>query len=198
MNTGIPIRFLLGSILITLIAMEVYYLLRMRSTTSSEDEEVHDNKVGASLSAALIDLGLILAVVYVIQPEWMASTGFEVPVWVRWLGSGLALAGLVLRGWAHMALGNEYAWYMRIQPAHQLVTTGPYQYIRHPMYTAALSLTAGIAVGTANWLIGALLILPAVLTLAWRLDAEEAMLLEKFGDDYRAYQRHTGRLLPRW
>ena len=198
MDTDTSLRFLLGAILITLIGMEVYYLLRMRAITSSEDEQVYDNKIGASLSAALIDLGLILALVYVIRPGGLRWASFELLMWIRWTGSGLALAGLGLRGWAHIALGSEYAWYMRVHPAHRLVTAGPYQYVRHPMYGAALLLTAGIALATANWLIGALLVLPAILTLARRLDAEEAMLLEKFGNDYRAYQRHTGRLLPRW
>ncbi len=198
MNTDTSISLILGFILITLTAIEIYYLLRMRGTTATGDEKVQDNKIRASLSAALIDLGLLLAILYVIQPEWMAWTRFILPVWIRWTGTGLALAGLALRCWAHIALGSQYAWYMRIQRAHQLVMSGPYRYVRHPMYGAAMLLTAGIALASANWLIGALLVLPAVVTLVWRLDREEAMLLEEFDNVYRTYQQHTGRLLPRW
>ncbi len=198
MSNELLFRLFLGIILITLTGLEVYYLVRMRPATAANRDVERENKLTAVLPATLIDLGLLTTALYIIRPEWITWSGFALPWWLRWAGVGLALGGLLLRVWAHLALGRNYAWYMLIQGSQQLVTHGPYSRVRHPMYAAALLLTFGISLAVASWLTSALLIVPAFMTLAWRLDREEAMLVKQFGEEYREYQRRTGRLLPHW
>ena len=85
-----------------------------------------------------------------------------------------------------------------MQPREQatLVTTGPYRWIRHPMYTAALTLGVAATLITANAVM-AIGGLGMFALLAARSRTEERRLIEKFGDAYRDYQRRTGRFLPR-
>ena len=79
---------------------------------------------------------------------------------------------------------------------HTLVTTGPYQFVRHPFYVAsALAFTAN-ALATANWFI-ALMGGLAMALLVLRTTIEEAHLVNRFGDDYARYMKQTGRFFPR-
>jgi protein-S-isoprenylcysteine O-methyltransferase Ste14 len=78
-----------------------------------------------------------------------------------------------------------------------LVTTGPYRWIRHPMYSAALLLLVATALLTANVII-AFGGLGMFALLAARSRVEEQRLVDKFGDAYRNYQRTTGRFVPRF
>ena len=76
-----------------------------------------------------------------------------------------------------------------------LVTHGPYRWVRHPFYMTAALLMASVTLLTANWLIGASSLLVLGL-LAIRTPKEEQMLIERFGDDYRRYMARTGRYFP--
>jgi protein-S-isoprenylcysteine O-methyltransferase Ste14 len=82
------------------------------------------------------------------------------------------------------------------KPEQPLVTTGPYRWVRHPLYTVGLALFLSIGLMAANWLI---LLLTMVASIAIRLvviPREEAQLIARFGDDYRHYRSGTGSMLP--
>jgi protein-S-isoprenylcysteine O-methyltransferase Ste14 len=77
-----------------------------------------------------------------------------------------------------------------------LVTHGPYRWVRHPFYVTAALLMASVTVLTANWFIGISSV--AVLALlAIRTPKEEQMLIARFGQQYRDYMATTGRFVPR-
>ncbi len=76
------------------------------------------------------------------------------------------------------------------------MTTGPYRWIRHPMYSFGAILFAAYFLLTANWFIGLASGVSFAL-LAIRTREEEANLIKRFGDDYRAYRERAGRVLPR-
>ncbi len=79
---------------------------------------------------------------------------------------------------------------------HTLVTTGPYAWVRHPFYAAFALATVANALVAANWFLfvtGAL----AFTLLVIRCRTEERNLIARFGDEYRAYAKRTGRFLPR-
>jgi protein-S-isoprenylcysteine O-methyltransferase Ste14 len=81
--------------------------------------------------------------------------------------------------------------------AQSLVTSGPYRFIRHPIYTAFLFILGSTLFISANWLIGTAWIGMTVLEVASRVGFEEQLMLEYFGDQYRDYMKRTGRLLPK-
>jgi protein-S-isoprenylcysteine O-methyltransferase Ste14 len=78
-----------------------------------------------------------------------------------------------------------------------LITSGPYHFIRHPIYTAFLLILGSTLLISANWMIGTAWIGMTVLEITSRIGFEESLMLEYFGDQYREYMKRTGQLLPR-
>jgi protein-S-isoprenylcysteine O-methyltransferase Ste14 len=78
-----------------------------------------------------------------------------------------------------------------------LIMSGPYQFIRHPIYTAFILILGSTLFISANWLIGFAWIGMTSLEIASRIGFEEGLMLEYFGDTYREYMKRTGQLLPK-
>ena len=78
-----------------------------------------------------------------------------------------------------------------------LITSGPYRFVRHPIYTAFVLILGSTFLISANWFIGFAWLGMTVLEVASRIGFEESLMLEYFGDQYREYMKKTGRLLPR-
>ena len=78
-----------------------------------------------------------------------------------------------------------------------MVASGPYRWVRHPIYAAFLLILGSLLLISANWCIGGLWIGMTGLDIASRIRTEEAMMVSRFGAPYRAYLRRTGRLTPR-
>jgi len=135
---------------------------------------------------------------YIVNPAWRtwSAIPFSVPVWVQFLGVGLAALSLGLLVWTHRTLGLYWTFKLEITPKHKLVTWGPYSRIRHPMYAAILTLMFATGFIAADWLI---LVISALdlLVVYKRIVSEEQMMIDHFGDEYREYMRRTRRLLPR-
>jgi protein-S-isoprenylcysteine O-methyltransferase Ste14 len=114
---------------------------------------------------------------------------------VRWLGVVLYVAGGALRIWPVFVLGRRFSGLVAIQPGRELVTDGPYRFIRHPSYLGMIILMLGwaLAFRSGPGLIVAALILPPLLA---RIRSEEALLQTQFGAQYDAYCKRTSRLIP--
>lgn len=150
------------------------------------------------LGMAIVGPPLVIATVaFLLQPRWVDFARVEALARVRLAGLAFATAGLALFGWMfrHLALNVTSTSVPRADAT--LVTTGPYRWIRHPMYSAALVLVLGATLLTANAVIAAGGAAMFALLVA-RSVIEEQRLVEKFGDTYRAYQRRTGRFVPRF
>ncbi|HMD78327.1 MAG TPA: isoprenylcysteine carboxylmethyltransferase family protein [Terracidiphilus sp.] len=110
-------------------------------------------------------------------------------------GLTLNALGLVLAVWARRCLGRYWSGKITIKVDHQLIRSGPYRLIRHPIYTALLGLYLGTAIvsGELHALIGLALVIIAYLR---KIRLEEANLMRAFGADYRGYRSETWALLP--
>ncbi|MEM1295887.1 MAG: isoprenylcysteine carboxylmethyltransferase family protein [Verrucomicrobiota bacterium] len=126
---------------------------------------------------------------------WMRHFEIPVPDLIQWVGLGMAVSSLAGLHWVHRALGHFFSANLSLREDHQLITEGPYAYVRHPMYTALLGFFVGVAVLSANLAIIAFCIGISLLLLR-RINREELMLEERFGDSYREYRTKTGRILP--
>ncbi|MGC7872856.1 isoprenylcysteine carboxylmethyltransferase family protein [Desulfosporosinus sp. SYSU MS00001] len=156
-----------------------------------------EGKISMSLRSILSLVMLLSIVIYVISPSWLQVFTLSFPLWLRLTGLALSLATLPLLYWSHRALGRQYSPDLDLKEGHKLITRGPYSIIRHPMYTILIAFMISISLFSASTLI----LVPhmaALLLLLLRLDKEEAMLIEKFGADYREYMLKTGRLLPKF
>lgn len=110
-------------------------------------------------------------------------------------GIALMVGGEVFRLYAIRSLGRYFTFMVAVHPGQHVVETGPYRLIRHPSYTGSLVTVFGICLAMANWL-SLLGMFCAALGYLYRIRVEEGALLEGLGEEYRAYQRRTKRLIP--
>lgn len=142
-------------------------------------------------------LGTYLLVFVVVSTPWLDFAQVPLPEAVRWLGVVLLITASGLFAWSHIALGRNWSGVLELAEGHQLVTSGPYRWVRHPMYTAFFLAALGMFLLSANGLFSLVHVAAVVGMYLARVSGEEAMMIERFGDVYRGYMARTGRLLPR-
>jgi protein-S-isoprenylcysteine O-methyltransferase len=111
-------------------------------------------------------------------------------------GIGVQWTGYLVVEWTTHVLGNLYRPVVAVQRDHRVVRSGPYRFVRHPMYAGALLSDVGIALALANALSFVLLLVPSTYAYVRRIAAEERLLSERLGEDYQEYARTTKRLIP--
>ena len=188
-------RWIVLLVFIANIGISGYFRYRARQS----GETIGRAEEGALLIVMrlVFTLPLLLSILaFVINPSWMAWSSVAVPEWVRWLGAMLGLGIVPFTYWVFRTIGRNISETVLTKETHQLVTDGPYRWIRHPLYTVGSLLLTAISLLTANWFIGAMTLLAIVMIIVVVIPREEANLIETFGDAYRAYKKHTGMLLP--
>jgi protein-S-isoprenylcysteine O-methyltransferase Ste14 len=132
---------------------------------------------------------------------WIASPAFsfaEYPLRIGPLVSGVVcfVIGLWLFYRSHADLGTNWSITLEVREQHRLITQGVYHRIRHPMYTALVLYGVADALVIPNWVAGPSNVVAFAVLFAFRVRAEERMMLEQFGDEYTAYTARTKRLVP--
>lgn len=140
----------------------------------------------------VVMLGLIWFLPYGDRRRVLVFAGSEA---IRYGGLALYTAGNALALVALRALGKQYSGYVTLQDDHQLVQTGIYAVIRHPIYLRALLMGLGLPLIFRSQLVFPFLVFLAVF-VAVRIRQEEKLLAEQFGAEFEAYRRRTWRLLP--
>ncbi len=108
----------------------------------------------------------------------------------------LFLIGYTLRLYSRISLQKQFSVFVALQKEHKLITTGIYNYVRHPIYTAGILSFIGFILITNSalgLLTGLLLVLPALL---YRIHIEEKILIAHFGDEYVEYKKKVKALIP--
>ncbi len=115
--------------------------------------------------------------------------------WLNGLGLGLMVGGVGLRMLARKALGKQFSYALRTLDDHTLLTNAIYNWLRHPAYTGDLMFHFGIPIlfASPRGLLIVLLLIPCML---YRIEIEENMLIERFGEAYRSYRRRSKKLIP--
>ena len=109
---------------------------------------------------------------------------------------GLLLAGCALLAWTFRSLGKNLTDTVVTRKKHTLVVHGPYRWVRHPLYSSAALLVAGVSLIAANWFFFVMGV-ALLCVLVMRTRTEEENLVARFGESYQTYMRRTGRFLPR-
>ena len=116
---------------------------------------------------------------------------------IEWMGAIATLAGVLFAIWARYTIGKEWSGEVQIKEEHQLIRTGPYAHIRHPIYTGILLALTGtaITIGEYRAILGVALFLIGFVRKAKK---EESFLASEFGPAFDEHRRHTGFFLPRF
>ncbi|MFL5327272.1 MAG: protein-S-isoprenylcysteine O-methyltransferase [Gemmataceae bacterium] len=165
--------------------------------TRGQEKVTHRGGAWDIALMVLVAIGaLLLPILYLFTPL-LSFADYQLPMWMPWCGTAIMLSALWLFWRSHAGLGKNWSVTLELRREHELVTHGVYRRIRHPMYAAIFLF--GIAQGMllANWLAGwSAFVCFAVMYLV-RFPREERMMVDQFGDEYRAYMRRSGRIFPR-
>jgi len=190
--------FRIFAALILFIGMGISSYFRRKADRES-GEKISRKADGTAMMTVIRLGGLVLwlsPLVYLINPQWMAWSKIGLPEWVRWLGIGIGILCTILVYWLFSSIGSSITPTSATRKEHKLVTSGPYRWVRHPLYMVGSSLFVAFGMMADNWFIALLGVL-AFIGMAARTPKEEANLIEKFGDEYRQYMHRTGRFLPK-
>ena len=140
--------------------------------------------------------GIILPILY-LSTEWLSFANYRTPQLLSWIGVGAMLTALFLFWRSHADLGTNWSRTLEMRERHELVTRGVYRFVRHPMYAAiwVFSLAQGLIL--QNWLAGCAAVVAFGSMYFLRVNREEQMMRDEFGDAYAEYCKHTGRVIPR-
>jgi protein-S-isoprenylcysteine O-methyltransferase Ste14 len=189
-------RWLILAVLLSALTISGYHRAQARlggETVARRREGSLFLAVRALLALALF--GGLLA--HALRPDWMAWASFDAPQALRWLGLVLATLTLPVIHWVLSALGRNVTETVLTKERHELVTEGPYRWVRHPLYTTALVLLLGLGLMAGSWFVLLAIVIASALLRVLVIPREEQALMAKFGERYQAYMLRTGRLVPR-
>lgn len=145
----------------------------------------------------LLALGGLVAPIIYAATDWLDFANYTLPAWAGWLGI-LLIAGAIFIFWrAHADLGLNWSPTLEIREKHELITRGIYGVIRHPMYASQWLLVIAQPLLLHNWIAGFLNLLVFIPFYFLRVKAEEQLMIERFGDQYRAYMQKVGAVFPK-
>jgi protein-S-isoprenylcysteine O-methyltransferase Ste14 len=115
---------------------------------------------------------------------------------LAYIGFASALTGMAIAVWARMSLGHYWSDKIVLKVDHQLVRSGPYARMRHPIYSGVLLGVAGSALVVDEWR-GMLALLLLLTNYVIKAKCEDKVLAEAFAEDFEEHKKCAGFLLPR-
>jgi protein-S-isoprenylcysteine O-methyltransferase Ste14 len=107
------------------------------------------------------------------------------------------LVGVALRMWSYYELGRYFTYTIKTEQDHKLINTGPYKYLVHPSYTGqVLAILGTVYILTRSWVFTAGLLGVSSFIVSKRINVEEDVMRQKFGDKYKKYLKTRSRLIP--
>jgi protein-S-isoprenylcysteine O-methyltransferase Ste14 len=139
----------------------------------------------------------ILPVIYA-ATNWLDFANYSLPAWAGWLGVALIIGAVIVFWRAHADLGLNWSPTLEIREKHELITRGIYSVIRHPMYASQWLWAAAQILLLQSWIAGFSSLLVFIPFYFLRVKAEEQLMLEQFGDQYRSYMQKVGAVFPKF
>lgn len=146
----------------------------------------------------LLAVGMVMLPLVHVSTPWLRFADYRLRPWAGWLGGSVMAVGLWVLWRSHAELGALWSDSVQLRQGHRLVTGGVYRYVRHPMYAFGWLLGVAQALLLQNWVAGPAGLVSFALLYVRRVPREERMMLDRFGEEYRAYMERTGRVVPRW
>jgi protein-S-isoprenylcysteine O-methyltransferase Ste14 len=174
------------------IAFLVYWRIKAISTKTTQRSEPAASAIVRALTFVVV---IVLLTTTRIPLAWLYRQLWPQGLWPFWIGAAVMVAGLLFAVWARHHLASNWSSAVTIKEGHELITTGPYSMVRHPIYTGMLIgfLGTAIALSQVRGIIGFVLIF---LVLWPKLRLEEKWMRSEFGETYLSYARRTAALVP--
>jgi len=141
-------------------------------------------------------VGFFVPLIWVVASPIFSFAEYPLRIGPQVAGVMCLVIGLWLFYRSHADLGTNWSVTLEVREQHRLVTHGVYRRIRHPMYSALVLHSIGQALVIPNWVAGPSNLIAFAILFAFRVRAEERMMLEGFGAEYAAYAARTNRLIP--
>ncbi|HEY8436636.1 MAG: protein-S-isoprenylcysteine O-methyltransferase [Planifilum sp.] len=177
----------------------IMFIFRLFYRWRSKTNQIVDSRKTA-LEILLLFLAfvgmLVTPLIYVFTPL-LSFADYQLPSWMGWAGVMVLVVAFWLFWRSHADLGRNWSYTLELRKGHQLITSGVYKYIRHPMYAAIWMWGVAQVLLLHNWIAGWSHLLSFSLLYFLRVPREEQMMLNQFGEEYQSYMNRTGRIIPR-
>ena len=174
------------------IAFLVYWRIKAVGTKTTQRREPDASGILRPLAFLVV---IVLLSTTRIPLPWLYRQLWPSGMWAFWIGAAVTVVGLLFAVWARQHLASNWSSAVTIKEGHELITTGPYALVRHPIYTGILTgfLGTAIALSQVRGVIGFVLIF---LVLWAKLSMEEEWMHSQFGETYATYVHQTAALVP--
>jgi protein-S-isoprenylcysteine O-methyltransferase Ste14 len=184
--------------LIWLFGVVAWFVMRQVLVRGSHRIKMRDKRIGwlegVLLLASLLGL-FVVPMIYAASGKPAFADHTLNPA-LAWLGVLTFAAALWLFYRTHKDLGTNWSITLVVREQHSLVTNGVYAHVRHPMYAAFWLWALAQFLLLPNWIAGAAGLVGFGVLFFGRVRAEERMLIDHFGNDYRRYMARTARIIP--
>jgi len=168
-----------------------------RRWKSNEFRDNRLNGIERMLLAAVFLAMMALPLLWLTTP-WLSFADYRLPAWAGAAGMAMFAFAAWLFWRSHRDLGANWSPSLQVREGHELITSGIYAHVRHPMYAAIWLWALAQPLLIQNWIVGPAALLAFGAMYARRREAEETMMINQFGETYRAYAARTPRLMPRF
>ena len=181
------------------VALVIEMIIRAPINKKRQQEKMSKRLVTTqevTLLFMLLSGTVVIPIIYA-ATDWLDFANYTLPVWAGWLGIVIGAGGLFVFWRAHADLGLNWSPTLEIREKHELITRGIYGVIRHPMYASQWLLVIAQPLLLQNWIAGFLNLFVFIPFYLLRVKAEEQLMIDQFGEQYRAYMKNVGAVLPK-
>jgi protein-S-isoprenylcysteine O-methyltransferase Ste14 len=182
------------------LAILVEIVIRAPLNKRRKQEKMSERRVTTQEKTllALLFLGMFLVPIIYGATDWLEFADYDLTSWAGWIGVILITSAIFVFWRAHADLGINWSPTLEIREQHQLITHGIYGVIRHPMYASQWLWVIAQPLLLQNWIAGWLNLIVFVFFYFLRVKAEEQLMIERFGDESRAYMQRVGAVFPKF
>jgi len=176
--------------------MWLAWLLYWRAAASGVKKTQRRETLASRMSHVVpLLLGVLLIAWPRVPIPWLSAAIVPRSIFIYWSAVALVAAGLGFSVWARLHLGKNWSGTVTLKEQHELIRSGPYRWVRHPIYAGLLLALLGSAIARDEWR-GLLGFVIATAALVRKLRIEERWMRELFGDAYVRYSNEVAALLP--